>query len=314
MRHIKSSFRYETLIMILSVTLICAFPFATGASAQRLAVIDSGTTVYVRTMEQINAKDADGRVFPGVVDQDVLDRNGRIVIPRGSDVELVVRRLPDNDVALDLDSIMVNGERYSVEAQQSVIDSERREGIGTNKRTGKYVGGGAVLGAIIGAIAGGGKGAAIGAGAGAAAGAGTQVLTRGKSVKVPAESLLTFQLTEPLRAGIVDNGYRRNGTHYHSFANDGRYAGVRQKPGYYNNGPGSISIGSDRYIRWNGPRDSRIYVQVDNNHLQLFASGESGTQEAPWISPGHVYTFILMDQNGNEIARDVQDLRRPYRR
>jgi outer membrane lipoprotein SlyB len=60
------------------------------------------------------------------------------------------------------------------------------------------VGGGAALGAIIGAIAGGGKGAAIGAASGAGAGAGTQIFTRG-SVKVPAESVLTFQLEAPLR-------------------------------------------------------------------------------------------------------------------
>ena len=314
MKYIKSSFSLETLIMVLSIALICAFPFATGASAQRAAVIDPGTTIYVRTIEQINAKDTDGRVFPGVVDQDVLTRNGRIAIPKGSDVELVVRKFPDNDVALDLDSIMVNGERYSVDAEQTVLESERKESLGANKRTGKYVGGGAVIGAIIGAIAGGGKGAAIGAGAGAAAGAGTQVLTRGKSVKVPAESLLTFRLTEPLRAGIVDNGYRRNGIHYHSIPNDGRYASVRQKPGYYSDDRGSISIGLDKNVRWQGPKDGRVYVQVDNNPLQLFASGESGRQQAPWITPGHIYTFILMDQNGNEIARDVQDLRRGYRR
>jgi hypothetical protein len=316
MTNIKSSFSRETLIMILSITLICTFPFATGASAQRSAVIDPGTTIHVRTIDDINTKDADGRVFPGVVDEDVMNRNRRIVIPRGSDVELVVRNVSDNnDVALDLDSIMVNGERYSVEADPTVPESERREGLGTNKRTGKYVGGGAVLGAIIGGIAGGGKGAAIGAGAGAAAGAGTQVLTRGKSVKVPAESLLTFRLTEPLRAGIVDTGYRRSGIHYHSIPNDdGRYTGVRQKPGYSGNEYASISIGRDKYIRWNGLRDGRVYVQVDNNPLQLFASGDSGTQEAPWIEPGHVYTFILMDQNGHEISRDVQDFRRGNRR
>ncbi len=67
-----------------------------------------------------------------------------------------------------------------------------------NKRSGKYMGGGAALGAIIGAIAGGGKGAAIGAASGAGAGAATQILTRG-SVKVPAETLLTFKLDAPLR-------------------------------------------------------------------------------------------------------------------
>ena len=55
------------------------------------------------------------------------------------------------------------------------------------------------MGAIIGAIAGGGKGAAIGAGAGAGAGALTQVLTKGRSIKVPVESVLTFRLARPLR-------------------------------------------------------------------------------------------------------------------
>src|SRR6266404_6245546 len=52
----------------------------------------------------------------------------------------------------------------------------RRDGVGGNKRTGQFVGTGAVLGAIIGAIAGGGKGAAIGAVAGAGAGAGAQII------------------------------------------------------------------------------------------------------------------------------------------
>jgi hypothetical protein len=34
---------------------------------------------------------------------------------------------------------------------------------------------------------------------GAAAGAGAQILTRGKSVKVPAESTLRFKLDDPLQ-------------------------------------------------------------------------------------------------------------------
>src|SRR6202008_1947090 len=91
---------------------------------------------------------------------------------------------------------------------------ERKDGLGANQRTGKYVGGGAAIGAIIGAIAGGGKGAAIGAGAGAAAGAGAQVLTRGHSVSVPTESLLTFRLQEPLRTGFADSSVMRNGRRY----------------------------------------------------------------------------------------------------
>jgi len=59
--------------------------------------------------------------------------------------------------------------------------------------------GAAAVGAIIGAIAGGGKGAAIGAGAGAGGGALTQVLTKGGAIKVPAETVLTFQLDKPVK-------------------------------------------------------------------------------------------------------------------
>jgi outer membrane lipoprotein SlyB len=61
------------------------------------------------------------------------------------------------------------------------------------------VGGGAAIGALIGAIVGKGRGAAIGAAVGAGAGAGTQVLTKGKQVRVPAETLLNFKLEKDLR-------------------------------------------------------------------------------------------------------------------
>jgi len=97
---------------------------------------------------------------------------------------------------------------------------EARDNIGNNKRTGEYVGGGALLGTIVGAIAGGGKGAAIGA----VAGAGAQVVTHGRSVRVPAESLLTFRIEQPLDVGVADRGFNRDGRHYHDYRDpDDRY-------------------------------------------------------------------------------------------
>jgi hypothetical protein len=51
-----------------------------------------------------------------------------------------------------------------------------------------------VLGTIIGAVAGGGKGAAIGAVAGTAGGAAVQVMTKGRDVRVPADTVLKFRL------------------------------------------------------------------------------------------------------------------------
>jgi hypothetical protein len=173
------------------------YPGSRGSSVQPRA-IGAGTTISVRTNEAIDAQNSDGQVFSGVVSQDVADSNGNIAIPKGSNVELVVKNVSNDELALDLDSVTVNGQRYVITAGGTSVSGGRRDGIGVNKRTGTFVGGGALAGAIIGAIAGGGKGAAIGAGVGAAAGAGTQVLTRGKNVKVPAESLLTFKLEQDL--------------------------------------------------------------------------------------------------------------------
>jgi len=166
--------------------------------------VPAGTEIAVRTDETIDSQSTnEGQLFPAEVQQDVVDAAGNVVIPKGSQAELTIRSVNSgsgatgpSDLALGLDSISVNGNNYRVFTQD--VAQQGNAGIGKNKRTGEYVGGGAVLGTLIGAIAGGGKGAAIGAIAGAGAGAGAQVLTRGKAVKVPAETVLRFRLDEPL--------------------------------------------------------------------------------------------------------------------
>ena len=306
MPYTKSGFIHTSLILALSVAMIGLFPFAGAAVPQTGGTIDAGTTIQVRTNEQITTNNADGRVYTGVVDKDVTGTNGRLVIPKGSNAELMARKTSNNELALDMDSITVNGRRFTVAADENV--KTQKEGLGANKRTGEYVGGGAALGAIIGAIAGGGKGAAIGAGVGAAGGAGVQVLTRGKNIDVPAESLLTYRLSQPLQAGYTDTGYYRNGTHYHSGYGDNRAAN-RFKPGAYNNGSGTITIRRDNNVAWSGPAGANVFVQVDNQAPKLFASGQSGTQAAPWITQGHLYTFILRDSTDTDIASDTLDTR-----
>ena len=181
------------------------------SSRDRLAEsreLPAGTELSVRTNEAIDSTTAtEGRTYSSTVDRDVADGAGNIVVPRGSEAAMVIRRVNEGsttgspDLVLDLQSVMVNGRRYLVSTGN--IQRSNQSGIGKNKRTGEYVGGGAVLGTLLGAIAGGGKGAAIGAVAGAAAGAGAQVLTKGKEVKVPAETQLTFRLDQPLRLQSV---------------------------------------------------------------------------------------------------------------
>lgn len=158
--------------------------------------LPSGTEISVRTNARIDSDaNADGN-YPAQVERDVVDIDGDVLIPRGSEARLIVRRLGNNSLSLDLDSVRVNGQNFRVSSED--ITQQGKQGLGENRRTGEYVGGGAVLGTLLGAIAGGGKGAAIGALAGGAAGAGAQVLTRGDHVRVPAETVLNFRLDRPL--------------------------------------------------------------------------------------------------------------------
>lgn len=162
-----------------------------------------GTEISVRNEETIDSsKAAEDQTFPAEVTNNVLDAMGNVVIPAGANAQIVIRSAAKGgkirgaaDLVLDLASVSVDGRQYSLSTED--LAEKGRNGIGINRRTGEFTGGGAAIGAIIGAIAGGGKGAAIGAGSGAGAGALTQILTKG-TIKVPVESVLTFKLDRPL--------------------------------------------------------------------------------------------------------------------
>ncbi len=105
-----------------------------------------------------------------------------------------------SSLGVQLTSIALpNGNR--VEIQTS---TNERVSKGTGKKTGAKVGIGAGIGAVIGALAGGGKGAAIGAGAGGAAGAGVAYATGGNPAVIPSETILTFQLAQPVTFALKD--------------------------------------------------------------------------------------------------------------
>ena len=168
--------------------------------------IPSGTDLSIRADQEIKAKDvSQGMTYQAEISKDVTGPNGNVIIPRGTPAQLiVVDTNPNNnssngkDLALALNSVEVNGRNYMVQSNTVNGASGTPGGIGANKRTGEYVGGGALAGAVIGAIAGGGKGAAIGAVLGGAGGAGAQVLTHGKQINVPAETVLNFKLAQPV--------------------------------------------------------------------------------------------------------------------
>ena len=199
-----------------------------SAAAAEVDKLPAGTEIVVRTNEPIDLRTWDrGRIYSGELARDLVATDGDLAFSRGTRVELIVRDLGDREMTVDLESIMTDQRRFTVDTTGQVYNTREREGVGSNRRTAKYVGGGAIIGSIIGAIAGGGKGAAIGAAAGAASGAGAQVITRGHELHIPAESLLTFRLDRPLRyVEGPDNGYTRDGRHYHE------YRDYRDNPDY----------------------------------------------------------------------------------
>lgn len=181
-------------------------PTAPAAPVVRAEVqegmIPAGTEIAIRVNETIDTRDAGG-VYTAEVAQIVEDGSGDTVISEGSPAELTVVRgrsggeVGTRTIELALRSVTVNGQRRMAESEGRVEGGP--EGLGTNRRTAEMVGGGAALGAVVGAIIGGGSGAATGAAIGAAGGAATQVFTRGDTVRIPAETVMSFRLATPLQ-------------------------------------------------------------------------------------------------------------------
>jgi hypothetical protein len=173
-------------------------------------VVPAGTSIVVRTNDALSSKTSqEGQTFLGSLARSVAV-GGNAVIPSGARVTGKVvtakeqgRIKGEGELALALTSISAKGRTYQI--QSEVLDSSVK---GKGKRTAATTGGGLGAGALIGGLAGGGKGAAIGGLLGAGAGFAGGALTGNKQIEIPAESVLTFSLTQPLTlppgAGSMD--------------------------------------------------------------------------------------------------------------
>jgi hypothetical protein len=174
---------------------LCLLPIASAQDRDRfrdpspnrdlITRLEPGTIIPVRTNEPINVRRRDNRIYTGIMDRDVRGNNGRLAIPRGSRAELIVRVAPDNDLILDLESVVVNGQRYAIRTDPNRIQSRQDNSI---------------VGAIVGAISGG--------------------EARGRAVRIPRNSVVAFRLERPLEMGVADLGVMRDGRHYHDYYRD----------------------------------------------------------------------------------------------
>src|SRR6202045_60949 len=162
--------------------------------------LPAGEPILVRMIDPVDSKqNVVGDVFKASLETD-LAVNNVLVARRGSDAYVRLAYAKEarglsgsSELQLELTRIIIDGHEFPVVSGEYTMKGKGRGGD-----TAKKVGGGAVIGAIIGGVAGGGTGAAIGAGVGGEAGAGAEILTRGRAVRVPSETLLEFRLDQPV--------------------------------------------------------------------------------------------------------------------
>lgn len=162
--------------------------------------VPAGTAIHVRLDHSLATNQNDsGEPFAATVASPVMV-NGKEVIPAGAKAEgVVVTSKPSGRLkghaymTLALSSVEVAGKSYDVNTS-----TVGRQSGDHKKRNIAIIGGGGGGGALIGALAAGGKGALIGGPVGAGAGLAVAAITGKKQVHIPAETAMTFRLTQPL--------------------------------------------------------------------------------------------------------------------
>jgi hypothetical protein len=163
-------------------------------------VIPAGTAVTVSLQQAVSSKTSqDGERFQATLAEPLVV-GGQVIVPKGTNCYGTVTEAHAAGkfkgaatLKLSLNRIEIGG--TPVEIKTSGV---AKTSTGKGKRTAGLIGGGAAGGAIIGALAGGGKGAAIGALVGGGAGTAGAAFTGNRDISLPAETVLNFQLTEPI--------------------------------------------------------------------------------------------------------------------
>lgn len=176
-------------------------PPSADASAPQSFTLPAGTAIRIQLGQTLSTKDSRiGQNFSGTVADPVMV-NGQTVIRAGAPASGTVTDVKDighfagqAELAVRLDSVRADGHIYPVQSSQ--VDRFEK---GKGKRTAIITGGGAGLGALIGGLTGGGKGALIGGLLGAGAGGAGSAFTGNKDLVLPAESVLTFRLMQPVQ-------------------------------------------------------------------------------------------------------------------
>jgi hypothetical protein len=187
-----------------------AKPVAKAAARER--ILASGTAISAKFDEGISSRTHKaGQNITGTVAANVKDKNGKVVIPAGSKVYVMIKTIHESErksdktgkLVLTPTKVVIAGRTYSLTGSASALDrtlKDRKTNAGDIAKVGIGAGAGALLGT---AVSGGStKGAIIGGVAGGAVGAQRAVETQDRDVVVPSGSRLHVTLTAPFRRTI----------------------------------------------------------------------------------------------------------------
>lgn len=171
--------------------------------------LPAGTLITIRTSQYLSSsKNHPGDTFsaeleqPIVTDGWVLARWGQTVLGRVVAAKKAGRIKGVSQLGVELSRlVLVDGQQIPVSTQLL-----RTSGRTSRGRDAQAVGSTTGVGAAIGAAASGGEGAGVGAAIGAAAGVAGILLTRGKPTVIPPETVLTFQLQNPVTVSTARSG------------------------------------------------------------------------------------------------------------
>jgi hypothetical protein len=163
--------------------------------------VPAGTPLVVRLEQTVSAKNNNvGDTFTGVLAQSVRVQGVTVIKAGAPATGTVVASKGQGrfkgDGALGIAIRRVGSYSVSTSSYEKSIS-------GKGKRSTGFIAGGGGGGALIGGLAGGGKGALIGGLLGAGAGTAGAAFTGNKDVSVPAESVVTFNLTAPITVTLA---------------------------------------------------------------------------------------------------------------
>jgi hypothetical protein len=161
----------------------------------------AGRTLRVWTTSTLSTKsNKTGETFSATL-AEPIEHEGWVIAEKGAHVRGVILESDQGGRVKGTASLAVTINRLTLADGRTItlaVDAVGQEAKSTKGKDAKKIGIATGVGAAIGAIAGGGSGAAIGAGIGGGAGAAHTMATRGAPAVIPAETELTFVLSEPI--------------------------------------------------------------------------------------------------------------------